>query len=169
MNLIELFDFIYNEINFNHLLFVDNSNGDQGIKFNIDLSRYLIENRTIDDDIKEIWNIFDNYTKIYVKKLFDKIESIFNTDNEYKLRRFNVLKEHLRYEYKEIIRKNILHISIWFNKYMNKIKYELLQEDLTKLEHYVNNNYNRYILLNLKNYKIDFNNKKLLEEDKELI
>jgi len=165
MNLIELFDFIYNEINFNHLLFVDNSNG-EGIKFNIDLSKYLIDNRTIDDDIKEIWNIFDNYINIYIKKLFDKIESIFNTDNEYKLHRFTVLKEHLKYEYKEIIRKNIWNISIWFNKYMNKIKYELLQEDLTKLEHYVNNNYNRYILLDLKNYKIDFNNTKLLEEEK---
>ena len=138
-------------------------------KFNIDLNRCIVDNRTIDDDIQEIRKNYDNYTKIYSKKLFDKIESIFNIENDYKLCRFTEFKEHLKYEYKEIIRKNALHISIWFNNYVNKFKYELLQEDLTKFENYINNNYNRYILLGLKNYKIDFNNTKLLEENKEWI
>lgn len=166
IDLIQLFDFIYNEINFNYLLLADNSNGG-GIKFNIDLR--FSDNRTINDDIKKIRSIYVDYTKMYINSIIDKIELIFNTDNDYKLRRFTVLKEHLKYEYKEIMRNNMLHISIWFNNYMNKFKYELLQEDLKKLEKYINNNYNRYILLDLKNYKIDFNNKKLLEEDNEWI
>lgn len=158
INFKELFNFIYNTINFQNLF-------NNKIIFNLDFSTLLNYN----EEIKKIPDIYKKYKKDILEKIFNELNLVFKIDNDYKLCRFTILKDYLTTEYINLIKSNYIHLDIWFNNYLDKFKYEFMQEDLKKFEIYIYNNFQRYILNDLLNFTIDFNNKELLKENNEWI
>lgn len=153
----ELFNFIKSNIDFKDLF---------SFSFNINLNNYL----TFNEDIKNLSNIYDIYKKYIIKSIISKIDNCFKIDNEFKISRFSKLKQYLEIEYLKIIDKNYNKIDIWFNKYLEKFEFELSKDELKKFEYFININFQRYILNDLLNYTIYFNNNnELLKEDDELI
>lgn len=159
INFKELFNFIYNTINFQNL-FSNNK-----IIFNLDFSTIFNYN----EEIKKIPDIYKKYKKDILEKIFNELNLVFKIDNDYKLCRFTILKDYLTTEYINIIKNNYIHLDIWFNNYLDKFKYEFMREDLKKFEIYIYDNFQRYILNDLLKFTIDFNNKELLKENNEWI
>jgi len=159
IDITELYNFIKNTINFQSLF---NNNV---LSFNInadDITKY-------NDDVKKLPEIYDNYKALIIKLIIKSIDSVFNIDNDYKIMRFTKLKDYLQNEYINIITKNYEHLDIWFNNYLNKFKYEFNKDELNKFQGFININFYRYILNDLLNFSINWNNKELLLEDTEWI
>ena len=127
------------------------------------------EGKSLIQKVNETPKIYQEFKNNSIKNLILLNENIFNINNHYKVIRFELLKNHLKEEYLKIIKNHYIHIDIWFNSYMDKFKYELSDEDLRKFENYINNNYQRYIIEDIRNFKIDFNDTKLLTENDEWI
>ena len=159
----ELFEFIKKNLNFKDLFPWGDSTS--MFKFNFQINDFL----TLNEDIKNIPIVYDEYKKEINKKLLLRIDNTFKIDNEFKLIRFEILKNYLKSILIKIIENNFNHIDIWFNKYLDKFKYEFSQDDLLKFELYINLNFRRYILKDLINYSININDTDLLTENEEWI
>ena len=159
----ELFEFIKQHLNLNDLIpWGDTSTM---FSFKIDFSDFFM----CDEYTKKMPIEYDEYKKKLTKKVLLKIDNAFKIDNEYKLVRFEILKNYLIKEYNKIIEDNYNHIDIWFNSYLEKFKYEFSPEDLNRFQLYINSNFRRYILKDLINYSINYNDKDLLTENEKWI
>lgn len=155
ISLKELFEFINPEIHKNII---------QDFKFPSNVYQFERYSK-YDNDINILIKYYNDYKDDLIKRLNENIINIFNIDNQYKYIRFELFKKFLIIEYTKIIKYHYSHIDIWFNSYIDKLKYEYNgKESITIFEKYILHNFGYYIYDNLCNFIIDFNNKTLITE-----
>ena len=180
LNLTELiyYPFIENKykINKDELIyypFIDNEEDEKKIKTEEDEET---EEETEEDEEINYLNcdiaidkIIDNYNKNKYNirtNIIEKIDNIFEENNNLKLERFSLFHKYIIETYKRIIKTELKHIDIWFNNSIDKFKYELTEnDDIFTLETKIEFNFKRYILRNLELFEIT--DKKLLIENDE--
>jgi hypothetical protein len=152
----ELLEFIKSNGNFNRLfdesvLFVKDSNDNYNYNY-CDYSRYNL-------DMKHIIEKYKKYKNDILNKVILNINKLFEINNEYKLVRFEKLQQIIINEYTQIIKNHYNHIDIWFKSYLEKFKYEYDSTLLLKFQEYVQNNFYRYIFIDIvNNYPPNLNN-----------
>ena len=152
----ELLEFIKSNGNFNRLfeyslLFVKDSNDNYNYNWR-DYSKY-------NEDMKHITTKYEKYKNDILNKLILNINNAFEMNNEYKLIRFEKLRKIIINEYTQTIKNHFNHIDIWFKSYLEKFKYEYDHTLLYKFQEYVQNNFYRYIFIDIvNNYPPNLNN-----------
>lgn len=117
-----------------------------------------------DEDIKLYVDNYNNLKEKIKNDIKINLDTIYNSNNDYKLERFTILKNYIQTTYYNIINKELEHIDIWFNNSIEKLKYELFEpKQLEELNKKIMINFNRYILANL--LKIEINDEELLKEN----
>jgi len=111
--------------------------------------------------------IIDNYNKNKYNirtNIIEKIKNIFKENNNLKLERFSLFHTYIIETYKRIIKTELKHIDIWFQKSIDNFKYELTEnDDIFTFETKIEFNFKRYILRNLELFEIT--DKELLIEN----
>ena len=141
----ELLDFIKTNSNFNRVfedkLLIKDLNDTYAYNYCY-YSKY-------NEDMKHITNKYEKYKNDIIKKLILNINKLFEINNQYKIIRFEKLKYYLIKEYSRIVENHFNHIDIWFKSYLEKFKYEYDSTELLKFQEYINNNFIRYIHIDL--------------------
>lgn len=119
---------------------------------------YLEGYKNINNDIELVIKNYNNNKYLINEVIIVKLEIIFNEENydNFKLKRFTSLKDYIKKNYIKIIKNEIKGIDEWFNKSIEKLKYDLYSiTDLLQLEGKSHINFMRYILTNLMEMKIE--------------
>ena len=114
--------------------------------------------KNINNDIELVIKNYNNNKYLINEVIIVKLEIIFNEENydNFKLKRFTSLKDYIKQNYIKIIKNEIKGIDEWFNKSIEKLKYDLYSKtDLLQLEGKSHINFMRYILTNLMEMKIE--------------
>jgi hypothetical protein len=164
----ELFDFIKSNSNFNRLFdepFLIVKDAKDNYVYNYcDYSKY-------NDDMKHLTEKYEKYKEDSLNKIVLNINNCFNNNNEYKLVRFEKLRQYIIKEYTQIIKNHYKHIDIWFKLNLDNFKYVYTNEKLVIFQVYIRDNLYRYIYRyiyhDLNNNLIDLNNNDLLTENDE--
>lgn len=165
----ELFDYIKSNSNFNRLFdepFLIVKDVKDNYKYNYcDYEKY-------NDNMKHITEKYEKYKEDFLNKVVLNINNCFNNNNnnEYKLVRFEKLRQYIIKEYTLIIKNHYNHIDIWFKSKLEKFKYVYNHEKLYKFQEHIRDNYYRYICHDLNdnnNLIFIINNNDLLTENDE--
>ena len=145
------------------------------IKSNLNLTKLItyefieykeINYLNIDNIIEEVINNYSDNKENIRTNIIKKIKNIFKENNNLKLERFDVLCKFIIYEYINIIETELTHINKWFQKSIDKFKYELTETyEISNFEITCKFNFLRYILRNLELFEIT--DKELLIENDE--
>jgi hypothetical protein len=112
--------------------------------------------KNINNDIKIVIKNYNNNKYLINELIIAELELIFHDYNDFKLKRFTSLKNYIKNNYIKIIKNEIKGIDEWFNKSIEKLKYDLYSKtDLLQLEEKSHINFMRYILTNLMEMKIE--------------
>jgi len=124
--------------------------------------------KSIDMHIEFIKNNYNNNKSHIYEVIISILEKLFEIDDDFKLKRFILLKDYIKNNYIQIIKNEMNGIDEWFNKSIEHFKYDLYSSnDLLKLEAKSHINFKRYILTNLIEIKIE--DQTLLKENNEWI
>jgi hypothetical protein len=114
------------------------------------------EYKNINNDIELVIKNYNNNKYLINEVIIAKLEIIFYDYNDFKLKRFTSLENYIKNNYIKIIKNEIKGIDEWFNKSIEKLKYDLYSKtDLLQLERKSHINFKRYILTNLIEMKIE--------------
>ena len=116
---------------------------------------YEEEYKNINNDIELVIKNYNNNKYLINEVIIATLEFVFNDYNDFMLERFTSLKNYIKNNYIKIIKNEIKGIDEWFNKSIEKLKYDLYSKtDLVQLEGKSHINFLRYILTNLESFEI---------------
>lgn len=150
----KVYNYIKQDINFNNIFeCVYNYNflvPQSGMKY-FESENYLLCNEHIKIFIKK----YEERKEYLKNNVILKINDIFNNEKQYKLIRFEQLKQHLIDNYKSIINKHLEHIDKWFYSKVEKLDYNLYSYlNFEKIQNLLTLNEKRYILTYLDNFEV---------------